>query len=211
MKRTRIKICGITNSRDADCAVLNGVDALGFNMYEKSPRYVDIENTCRLVDHLPPYVASVGLMVNHTAEEVEAILNKVSFDLLQFHGDETNEFCKHFGLPFIKALRVKNADEIKARVNEFKDSKGILLDAFVEGVYGGTGVTFDWRSLSALGTEIVLAGGLNAGNVGQAILEARPFAVDVSGGVEHRKGQKDESKIVSFIQAVKSADSEVYS
>jgi phosphoribosylanthranilate isomerase len=211
MKRTRVKICGITNSRDAGCAVRNGADALGFNMYDKSARYLDIEDACRLVDQLPPYVTSVGLMVNHSAEQVEAILRRASFDLLQFHGDEANEFCKQFGVPFIKVLRVKNVDEIKARVDEFKDSKGILLDTFVEGEYGGTGVTFDWRSLPQLGLEVVLAGGLNAGNVGEAIREASPFAVDVSGGVESRKGQKDESKIVSFIQAVKSADNEVYS
>jgi len=215
MKRTRIKICGITNSRDAECAVASGVDALGFNLYEGSARYLDIKKAAELVSQLPPYVSSVGLLVNHTAREIEAILKEATFDLLQFHGDETNEFCKSFGVPFIKALRVKNVDDISAQVELFRDSKGILLDAFVDGEFGGTGKSFDWHSLPQIGKEsgkeIVLAGGLNADNVGEAILEVKPFAVDVSGGVEVRKGQKDEARIVSFIQAVRSADIEVYS
>ena len=211
MKRTRIKICGITNIRDAESAVVSGADALGFNLFEGSARYVDAITAAEMVAGLPPYVSSVGLLVNHTAREVESILNKVSFDLLQFHGDETNEFCKRFGVPFIKALRVENVDEIRARVEAFEDSKGILLDAFVAGEFGGTGVTFDWHSLPDIGKDIVLAGGLNASNVAEAIQKVKPFAVDVSGGVESTKGRKDKNKIVSFIQAVKSADIEVYS
>jgi len=211
MKRTRIKICGITNFRDAEFAVASGADALGFNMYEPSARYLDTSRAAEMVSQLPPYVSSVGLLVNHSAREIEDILNKTAFDLLQFHGDESNEFCRSFGVPFIKVLRVKTTDDIKARVDEFKDSRGILLDTFVQGEYGGTGMTFDWRSLPDLDKEIVLAGGLNAGNVGTAIHEVKPWAVDVSGGVEQSKGQKDETKIVSFIQAVRSADSEVYS
>ncbi len=211
MKRTRIKICGITNISDAQSAINSGVDALGFNLYKGSARYLHPSKISELLDRLPPYVSSVGLMVNHSAKEVESILNEVSFDLLQFHGDETNEFCKSFGMPFVKVLRVRSVDDVKAQLAEFPDSKGILLDTFVEGEYGGTGATFDWQSLPDLHRQVILAGGLNASNVGEAILKVKPFAVDVSGGVEMSKGQKDENKIESFVQAVRSADIRVYS
>ena len=209
MTRTRIKICGITNSRDAEFAVASEVDALGFNLYEGSPRYVDVETAAGIVDQLPPYVTSVALLVNHTREDVELLLKKAPFDFLQFHGDETDEFCCSFGMPFIKAIRVEKLVDLEGQVDRFPHSKGILLDAFVEGEYGGTGKIFRWSEVPVISKPVVLAGGLTPDNVRQAIKQIRPFAVDVSSGVESEKGIKDHEKVSSFIREVRTADGEV--
>ncbi|MBQ75319.1 MAG: phosphoribosylanthranilate isomerase [Gammaproteobacteria bacterium] len=208
MTRTRIKICGITNSRDAEFAVACEADALGFNLYEDSPRYIDVMAADKIIRQLPPFVISVALFVNHSDDEVHFALKKSSFDLLQFNGDETNDYCRSFGKPFIKVFRVEAPWELEERVNEFPHSRGVLLDAFVEGEYGGTGKTIDWKGIPAINRPVVLAGGLNADNVGLAIEQVRPFAVDVSSGVESEKGIKDHGKIASFIRAVRAADSE---
>lgn len=207
MTRTRIKICGITNIRDASFAVASGADALGFNMYESSSRFVSLETALEIVGQLPPFVTSVALFVNHSAAEVSRVVAQGAFNLLQFHGDETNEFCNSFKLPFIKALRVSDAAKLMAEVADYGDSKAILLDAFVQGEYGGTGKTLDWRALPEINQPVILAGGLNPDNVAQAISLVKPFAVDVCGGVEATKGVKDHGKITDFIRRVKTADS----
>ncbi|MCZ6501366.1 MAG: phosphoribosylanthranilate isomerase [Gammaproteobacteria bacterium] len=211
MTRTRIKICGITNSRDAEFAVASEADALGFQLYEKSPRYIDVKIAAGIVNQLPPYVTSVALLVNHTSDDVKLLLKEAPFDFLQFHGDETDEFCCSFGMPFIKAIRVEKPIDLEVQVARFPHSKGILLDTFVEGEYGGTGKTFHWPEVPDISKPVVLAGGLTPGNVRQAIEQMRPFAVDVSGGVESEKGIKDHEKISNFIRAVRAADGEVNS
>ena len=206
MRSTKIKICGITNVRDAIFAVANGADALGFNMYKTSPRYVTLETATEIVRQLPPFVTSVALLVNHSEKEVKKVIASGVFNLLQFHGDETNDFCASFKKPFTKVLRVKNVSDLPAEIADFSDSRGILLDTFVEGVYGGTGKKFDWSLLPVIDKPIVLAGGLSADNVAQAIRQVRPYAVDVSGGVELDKGIKDHMKITDFIRQVRAAD-----
>lgn len=209
MTPTKIKICGVTNVRDAIFAVANGADALGFNMYKNSPRYVRLETAVEIVRQLPPYVTSVALLVNHSEAEVKNVVAKGVFNLLQFHGDETNDFCTSFSIPFVKALRVKNLSELPAEVARFGDSRGILLDAFLEGQYGGTGQKINWRELPEIDKPIILAGGLTSNNVAQAIRQVKPFAVDVSGGVEAEKGIKDHKMIIDFILQVRAADNEV--
>jgi phosphoribosylanthranilate isomerase len=208
MRSTKIKICGITNIRDAIFAVATGADALGFNMFKASPRYVTLATATEIVRQLPPFVTSVALLVNHNEKEVKEVIASGVFNLLQFHGDETNDFCVSFRRPFTKVLRVKNVTDLPAELVKFRDSKGILLDTFVEGVYGGTGTSFDWSSLPVLDKPIVLAGGLTSDNVAQAIRQVRPYAVDVSGGVELDKGIKDHKKITDFVQQVRAADNE---
>jgi phosphoribosylanthranilate isomerase len=203
---TRVKICGITNTADAFDAVSAGASALGFNMYEPSPRYVAPMLAQALCAAVPVFVSRVGLFVNHSRDQVMQICDLVDFDLLQFHGDETNEFCASFGRPFIKALRVAPGDDVVAAVNRFPDSRGILLDAFTDGLYGGTGRTIDWQQIPALKQPLILAGGLDVDNVGDAIRLVSPFAVDVSGGVERSRGVKDADKMRRFVAAVRDTD-----
>jgi phosphoribosylanthranilate isomerase len=203
---TRVKICGITNTADAFDAVSAGASALGFNMYEPSPRYVAPMLAQALCAAVPVFVSRVGLFVNHSRDQVMQICSLVDFDLLQFHGDESNEFCASFGRPFIKALRVAPGDDVVAAVNRFPDSRGILLDAFTDGLYGGTGRTIDWQQIPALKQPLILAGGLDVDNVGNAIRRVSPFAVDVSGGVERSRGVKDADKMRRFVAAVRDTD-----
>jgi phosphoribosylanthranilate isomerase len=203
---TRVKICGITNTADVFDAVSAGASALGFNMYEPSPRYVAPMLAQALCAAVPVFVSRVGLFVNHSCDEVMQICDLVDFDLLQFHGDESNEFCASFGRPFIKALRVAPGDDVVAAVNRFPSSRGILLDAFTDGLYGGTGRTINWQQIPALKQPVILAGGLDADNVGNAIRLVSPFAVDVSGGVELSRGVKDADKMRRFVAAVHDTD-----
>ncbi|NQV64472.1 MAG: phosphoribosylanthranilate isomerase [SAR86 cluster bacterium] len=203
---TRVKICGITHPDDALMAVRAGADALGFVMYEPSPRFVDAPSAQKICAQVPVFVTRVGLFVNHSREQVGAILRQVPFDLLQFHGDESNEFCASFDRPFIKAIRIAPGDDVAQLVAQYPDSRGVLLDAFVDGLYGGTGRTIDWHQLPGLNTAVVLAGGLDPNNVGLAIANAAPYGVDVSGGVERSKGRKDADKIIGFMRAVRAAD-----
>jgi phosphoribosylanthranilate isomerase len=201
----RSKICGITRVEDALAAAEAGADAIGLVFYAKSPRAVSVQQAREIIAALPPFVTSVGLFVDASRCELGEILDAVPLDLLQFHGDETPEECDFFGRPYIKALRVKPGDDIAAQVARYANARGVLLDTFVPGIPGGTGEAFDWSLVPAqLSKPVILAGGLTAANVAQAIGQVRPFAVDISGGVESAKGIKDAAKIHAFMEAVRS-------
>ncbi|MCE5364808.1 phosphoribosylanthranilate isomerase [Pseudomonas anguilliseptica] len=206
MSAVRSKICGITRIEDALAAVAAGADAIGLVFYAKSPRAVSVQQARAIIAALPPFVTTVGLFVDASRCELGEILDAVPLDLLQFHGDETPAACDGFHRPYIKALRVKPGDDIAAQVAMYKNASGVLLDTYVSGIPGGTGEAFDWSLVPAqLSKPVILAGGLTAENVAQAITQVRPYAVDVSGGVESAKGIKDAAKISAFMQAVKRA------
>ena len=189
---------------DALAAVEAGADAIGFVFYAKSPRAVTFQQARSIIEALPPFVTTVGLFVNASRCELGEILDAVPLDLLQFHGDETAAECEGWHRPYIKALRVKAGDDIAAACDAFPGASGILLDAYVEGVPGGTGEVFDWSLIpQGLSKPIILAGGLTPDNVAEAIARVQPYAVDVSGGVEASKGIKDHAKIQAFIKAVR--------
>ena len=201
--RTRVKICGLTSVEDALVAVNYGVDAIGLVFYEPSPRYVEIDQACSIAKSMPAFVTKTALFVNPDKNYVEQVLAEVDIDLLQFHGDEDAEFCQQFSKPYIKAVRMQETIDLEFLANEFKASSGLLLDAYVPGVPGGTGEKFSWEWIpESLGLPVILAGGLTAENVKQAIHTAKPWAVDVSGGVEASKGIKSEQKIKQFMQEV---------
>ena len=202
----RIKICGLTRNQDVQIAVAEGADALGFVLYAPSPRAVTAEQAVLLIKHAPAFVTTVALFVNESAEEIFRVLNICSFDLLQFHGDESPEFCRQFNRPYMKAIRVRSAEDIHSAVQQYPDAKALLLDAYVENLPGGTGQAFDWRLIPDLSIPWVLAGGLNAKNVADAVNQVKPFAVDVSGGVEASKGIKDRQKIKDFISEVRNVE-----
>ncbi|WP_296234360.1 phosphoribosylanthranilate isomerase [Pseudomonas sp. UBA4617] len=206
MSNVRSKICGITRIEDALAAAEAGADAIGLVFYARSPRAVDVRQARAIIAALPPFVTTVGLFVNATRCELNEILEAVPLDLLQFHGDETPQDCEGYQRPWIKALRVRPGDDLEAACQLYAGARGILLDTYVAGVPGGTGEAFDWSLVPArLSKPVILAGGLSADNVGQAIAQVRPYAVDVSGGVEQAKGIKDAAKIETFLQAVKQA------
>ena len=203
MQRTRVKICGITRQEDAAHAAELGADAIGLVFYEPSPRYVSHTSARVIVDNLPPFVTSVGLFVDAPAEEVIETLKVVRLSLLQFHGDESPEYCEQFGVPYIKALRMREDVNVTAFAQQHPNCAGILLDTYQQGVAGGTGLTFDWKLIpDDVPLPVILAGGLDADNVAQAITTTHPYAVDVSGGVEASKGIKDPEKISEFIKEV---------
>lgn len=207
MITTRVKICGITRAEDARCAAALGADAIGLVFYAGSSRVVSTAQARNIVASLPPFVTTVALFVDEAAEEIDRILNDVPIDMLQFHGEETPAFCRQFNRPWMKALRVRPGLDIAALDIEFASASAILLDAWQEGVPGGTGQSFDWElAPGAMTRPMVLAGGLHAGNVGAAIAALNPGAVDVSGGVESSPGIKDAGKISEFIAAVRAAD-----
>lgn len=206
MPVVRSKICGITRIEDALAAVDAGADAIGLVFYAKSPRAVSVQQARTIIAALPPFVTTVGLFVDASRCELGEILDAVPLDLLQFHGDETPAACDGFHRPYIKALRVKPGDDIAAQVALYKNASGVLLDTYVPGIPGGTGEAFDWSLVPAqLSKPVILAGGLTVENVAQAITQVRPYAVDVSGGVESAKGIKDAAKINAFMQAVRRA------
>lgn len=206
MLRTRIKICGITRTEDLDAAVVAGADAIGFVFYPPSPRFLTDGQASMLARQVPPFVTRVGLFVNAEATTVHETLAQVPIDLLQFHGDEDAHYCEQFGRPYIKAARVRPGLDLLEFARAFPTAQGLLLDAWVE-AYGGAGQSFDWSLIPAeLPVPIVLSGGLNAGNVVEAVVKTRPWAVDVSSGVELSKGIKDAEKIAAFIAAVGMAD-----
>lgn len=206
MVAVRSKICGITRVEDALAAAEAGADAIGLVFYAKSPRAVSVQQARAIIAALPPFVTSVGLFVNASRCELGEILDAVPLDLLQFHGDETPAECDSYNRPYIKALRVKPGDDIAVQVALYANARGVLLDTYVPGVPGGTGEAFDWSLVPAnLNKPLILAGGLSATNVAQAIAQVRPFAVDISGGVEATKGIKDAAKIQAFMDAVRSA------
>lgn len=200
----RVKICGITCPEDAVAAARAGADAIGLVFYPGSPRNVSPEQAARIVQALPPFITSVGLFVDASEVEVRRVLDQVPLDLLQFHGDEPDEFCRRFGVPYMKALRVRPGDDLNALAAQWPGASGILLDAYKPGLPGGTGERFDWSMIPAQRSwTLILAGGLEADNVRHAIDLAHPWAVDVSGGVEADKGIKDPVKINAFVQEVK--------
>lgn len=202
MSAVRSKICGITRVEDALAAAAAGADAIGLVFYAKSPRAVSVEQARQIIAALPPFVTTVGLFVDVERDELRQILAQVPLDLLQFHGDESAEQCEGHGRPYIKALRVKAGDDVAAQVARYPGAAGVLLDTFVEGVPGGTGLAFDWSLVpSGLSKPVILAGGLTPENVAAAIARVRPYAVDVSGGVESAKGIKDADKVRAFIRA----------
>ncbi|MFA6903777.1 MAG: phosphoribosylanthranilate isomerase [Gallionellaceae bacterium] len=204
---TRIKICGITSLEDALDAVHSGADALGLVFYDKSPRHVGLQLAAQIADAIPPFVTLVGLFVNATEEDVRATMHAVPLDALQFHGDETPAFCAQFGRPYLKAIRVKAGIDLLQYATDFAGAQGLLLDTYVDGMPGGTGSSFDWALIPYdLPLPVVLSGGLNAGNVAEAIRKVRPYAVDVSSGVEASKGIKDAEKIAAFVNAVIKVD-----
>ena len=201
--RVRVKICGITRVEDALNAVEHGADAIGLVFYEPSPRNVEISQAIEISNKIPAFVTVVGLFVNAEPEFVRKVISQVKLDLLQFHGDETPQECASYGLPFIKAIRVKSDTNLVQCAKDFSASKALLLDTFTDGVAGGTGHVFDWNLIpAALDKPVILAGGLNVQNVAQAINQVKPYAVDVSGGVEISKGIKDAAKIAAFMQQV---------
>jgi len=204
---TRIKICGITREQDALAVARNGADAIGLVFYGCSPRHVSIEHAKLLAGVLPPFVSVVGLFVDAEAAYVREVLANVPLDLLQFHGDESPEYCVQFERPYLKAIRVKPGVDLLQCAARFQAAKGILLDAHVEGIAGGTGKSFDWTLIPhRLPLPVILSGGLDANNVATAIEKALPYAVDVSTGVETSKGIKDTAKIAAFIKEVKQID-----
>jgi phosphoribosylanthranilate isomerase len=206
VSKVRIKICGLTRNQDVQVAVAEGVDALGFVLYAPSPRAVTAEQAALLIKHAPAFVTTVALFVDESAEEIYRVLDVCSFDLLQFHGDESPEFCRQFNRPYMKAIRVRSAEDIHCAVQQYPDTKALLLDAYVENLPGGTGQAFDWRLIPELSIPWILAGGLNANNVADAVNQVKPFAVDVSGGVEASKGIKDVQKIKDFISEVRNVE-----
>ncbi|HPV32373.1 MAG TPA: phosphoribosylanthranilate isomerase [Methylotenera sp.] len=211
MFRTRVKICGITRPEDALVAVDLGVDALGLVFYAPSPRNVTIATAADVARQIPAFVSVVGLFVNAEPSFVEEVIANVGLSLLQFHGDETPEDCERFGLPYIKAIRVKADTNLVQYARDFTSAKALLLDTYTEGVAGGTGQLFDWNLIpSALPKPVILAGGLQANNVAQAIWQVKPYAVDVSGGVEATKGIKDAQKIAAFMQQVNLSGNKEY-
>ncbi len=202
----RSKICGITRIEDALAAVEAGADAIGLVFYGKSPRAVSIEQAAAILQALPPFVTSVGLFADMPHDGLQQLLQRLPLDLLQFHGDESPADCEGHGRPYIKALRVRPGEDVSAAMAPYAGARGILLDTFVEGVPGGTGASFDWSLVPENAAKpIILAGGLDAGNVATAIRQVRPYAVDVSGGVEAGKGIKDAGKIRAFVRAVRDA------
>lgn len=204
---TRIKICGITRVEDAQIAAHGGVDAIGLVFYQRSPRHVNVAQAKLLAGTLPPFVTVVGLFVNAEAAFVREVLASMPLDILQFHGDETPEYCEQFDRPYLKAIRVKAGVDLLQCASDFRSAKGLLLDAHVEGIPGGTGTAFDWALIpKQLPLPVILSGGLDAVNVAVAIKQVRPYAVDVSSGVEASKGIKDAAKVAAFINEVKHID-----
>jgi len=204
--RTRIKICGITRVQDARAAAECGADAIGLVFYPPSPRYLSTERAVELRDALPPFVQTVALFVNPDAAQVAQVLQRVRPGLLQFHGEETPEFCGQFGVPFVKACRMRPGGDALEYLRPFSRAAAWLFDSHVP-EYGGVGEPFDWSLLPATRERpVILSGGLARGNVAAAVRRVRPWGVDVSSGVESAKGVKDAAKIAAFIAEVRNAD-----
>ena len=201
----KIKVCGFTQAQNAYDAAMLGIDAIGLVFYEKSPRCVDTQQAREIVQALPPFVSRVGLFVNADSDFIDEVLCEVPLDTLQFHGDETPQQCAQYAMPFIKALRMQSTTDLRALSEDYHQASGLLLDAFSQEAYGGTGEQFDWSLAKAdIDLPIILAGGMNAQTVSAAIAQVNPYAVDVSSGVESAKGVKDIAKIQEFIQQVRS-------
>ncbi len=196
---TRVKICGITRPEDAQAAAAAGADAIGLVFYRPSPRHVDIARARAIVAALPPFVARVGLFVDAAPEEIEEVLAAVAVDVLQFHGRETPEDCGRYGLPYLKAIAMGEGADLREAESRYAAAQGLLLDSHRQGRPGGTGRVFDWGCVPRdLAKPVILAGGLSVDNVAAAIAQVRPYAVDVSGGVETAPGIKDERRMREF-------------
>ena len=212
MLRTRIKICGLARPADAEAASAQGVDALGMVFYSPSPRSVSMAQAAEIAAAIPPFVTLVALFVNPEAQLVQRVMDRLPIGMLQFHGDESSGFCEQFHMPYLKALRMRPDVDLLQEAMPYRSASGLLLDTYRRGIPGGTGETFGWDAIPpGLSRPVVLAGGLQAGNVGQAIMQARPAAVDISSGVEVAPGEKDVRMIAGFIQAVRDADDQLNS
>lgn len=208
VRRTRIKICGITRVEDGLAAAVAGADAIGLVFYAASPRAVSIAQAAEICAALPPFVAAVGLFVDADADHIARVLAQVPLTLLQFHGNESAVDCARFGRPYVKALRMREETSVDAAFANYAQAQALLLDTYRAGVPGGTGETFDWQQIPARNAgRIILAGGLNPENVGRAVTQVRPYAVDVSGGVEAAPGIKDHTRMRAFVANVQAADS----
>jgi len=207
--RTRVKICGICRVEDALAAAQLGVDAIGLVFYERSPRHLSLQRAREICRALPAFVSTVALFLNPQKKQVEAVLDGLDIDLLQFHGTESAEFCESFSRPYIKALGIKGEQHIEALLAPYASARGILLDSHRQGEAGGTGEAFDWREIPhALRGQIILAGGLNPDNVAQAIQQAEPWAIDLSSGVESSPGIKDIELMTRLMAEVRRIDCE---
>ena len=204
--RTHVKICGITRSEDARFAVDAGADAIGLVFYDKSPRFLSNADAAKISQSVAESVIRVALFKDADQSYIQSVLQQVEIDLIQFHGSETAEFCEQYSLPYIKALGMKDSacdiDYLNKKLTEYASAKALLLDGHAPGEAGGTGETFDWKSVADIDKPIILAGGLTADNVARAIEIVQPFAVDVSSGVESAPGIKDKDKITAFISNV---------
>jgi phosphoribosylanthranilate isomerase len=204
---TAVKICGITRVEDGLAAARAGAHAIGLVFHPASPRFVGLKRAREVIERLPPFVTVVGLVVDPQPQAVLDVLRQVPLHLLQFHGDEPPELCTSFGLPYLKACRVAPGTDLLQYAALHVGAKGLLLDAFIDGTHGGTGRSFDWNLIPRdVPLPMVLAGGLTPANVGAAVRAVRPWAVDVSSGVEGEKGVKDAAKIAAFIRGVRDAD-----
>ncbi|HVE53593.1 MAG TPA: phosphoribosylanthranilate isomerase [Ramlibacter sp.] len=203
--RTRIKICGNTRTGDAAAAARAGADAIGLVFYPPSPRYLSVERAREIRDALPPFVQTVALFVNADAAQVSQVIGRVHPGMLQFHGDEPPEFCAQFGLPYVKACRMKQGVSALEYLRPFSQAAAWLFDSHVP-EYGGVGESFDWSLVPATEKPVILSGGLSQANVAAAIRRVRPWGVDVSSGVESAKGIKDAGKVAAFITEVRNAD-----
>lgn len=212
LPRTRVKICGITRVGDALAAAHAGADAIGLVFYPPSPRHLSVEQARQIVAALPPFVSVVGLFVDEEPERVRQVMTQLPLDLLQFHGEETPDYCRQFGRRYMKAVRMRDDVDLHAISRDYADASALLVDAYVPDRVGGTGKTFDWQRLPAnLDSNLILAGGLDADNIGSAIRQVRPWGVDVSGGVElidddgrRHGGIKSEAAIRAFMEGVDS-------
>ncbi len=211
MKRTRIKICGITSLEDAIAAVAAGADAIGLVLWEPSPRSVSTVLAAEICSVIPAFVTTVALTVDADDNLIRCIREEIRADLLQCHGNETPAFCEQSGMPTMKAIRMRPDVALDDEIQRFSVARSVLLDAYRKGTPGGTGERFDWlRIPQQYRDQIVLAGGLSAANVTEAIETVHPYAVDVSGGVEYSPGKKDHHKMTEFVAAVRAADNRVY-
>jgi len=206
-RRTRVKICGLTRPADALTAVLLGADALGLVFYPPSPRAVTVERAREIVAGLPPFVTVVGLFVDEEADRVRAVLARLRIDLLQFHGDEEPDYCRSFGKPYIKAIRMRGDTDLAMETSRYAEAQALLLDAYHPNAKGGTGTAFEWRQIAKPdGVHLILAGGLTPANIRSALQSVSPIAVDVSSGVEAEKGVKDATKMAAFFREVDEFD-----
>jgi phosphoribosylanthranilate isomerase len=203
MNMTRVKICGLTREGDVEAAVSAGADALGFNFATGSKRLIDSSQAAQLVSRVPAFVSRVGLFLDQDAEEVARVLDQVPLNLLQFHGTEDGDYCRQFGMPYIKAVSVHEGHDLEQSEAQYHDAAGLLLDSHAAGGLGGTGHVLDWTRVKPGKLPLILAGGLTAANVGQAIRLLQPWAVDVSSSVEVRPGIKNADAMREFIKEAK--------